>query len=82
MQPIDEETLRWNRKNATILGIISIILLVVIIYSVFQLVPKEEDPSYPLLFSALVYLPLFLFFSRIWIKWRRKQREKERGLNS
>lgn len=80
MKPIDEETLRWNQKNATILGIIAIGLLLVIIFCIVEFAP--EDPGYPLLFSGLVYIPAFFVFSRIWIKWRRKQREKERGLNS
>ena len=79
MQPIDEETLRWNRKNATILGTVAIVLLVVIIFTVFEFAP--EDPGYPMLFSGLVFIPAFFFFSHIWIKWRRKQRAKERGLS-
>ncbi len=82
MQTIDEETLRWNRRNAVVFGIVSIVFLQVVIFTVLKLVPKDQDPGYPLLVSVLAYIVAAFLVGRIWIKWRRNQRAKERGLDS
>ena len=76
MQVIDEETLRWNRKNAILFGIVSIVLLQVVIFAVLKLVPENEDVGNTLAMSVFAYIILSFLVGRIWIKWRRKQRAK------